>query len=1161
MTSTKVSAAVPPPEGHPPFLAGGGHTGAALRALDWTRTPLGPPEGWPAPLKTLVGVALKSEQPMLIVWGPEHTTLYNDGYAAMCGQRHPAALGRPFDELWADIWDQVEPILARAYAGEAIHMEDVAFTMHRNGYPEETWFAFGYTPVHDETGRVAGMFCACTETTARVRAEREARAAGERMRDLFEQSPGFMAVLRGPDHVFELANASYRKLVGGREMVGRTMREALPEVEAQGFLAQLDQVYATGQAHVGRGVAVTLEQPDGTVQECRVDFVLQPIAGPDGHVSGIFIEGADVTEAHRAAEALRTREATLSAILDALPVGVIIADANGAILRDNAANREIWGIPPETRDWSQYGDWVGYWPETGARIQAHEWGMARALLKGEVVRGELVECQRFGTGERRLYLNSAAPVRDASGAIIGGVVAELDVTERLAAERALAAKEAQLRTILDTVPVGIVLAELPSGRVVEGNGYVERMLRHPILPSPDIDSYDEWVSYHADGTRVSGHEYPLARMVREGEEAPEIEVQYQRGDGTRAWTRIMGRTVRDAGGELVGGVVALVDIDAERRAREEAQRLADEFRTLADNISQFAWTADETGAITWYNKRWYDYTGTTIEEMRGWGWRAVHHPDHVDRVVRSISHAFATGTLWEDTFPLRGADGQYRWFLSRAVPIRDDDGRIVRWFGTNTDIDELTRTQNEVERASALLRLIGDSTPDMIYAKDRDSRILYGNASLTRVLGLPMDQIIGRSDRDWAPDAAQAEAIVQNDRRVMESGGAVDVDEAFTGPDGRTRYYRSVKAPLRDATGAIIGLVGVTSDITARREAEEREKLLAREVDHRAKNMLAVVQSLVQLTRAEDVAALKEAVSGRIQALARAHSLLAASRWEGVDIGKLAREELAPFAGRDASRVTISGPMMRLRPEAAQTLALALHELATNAAKYGALSVQGGRLDVAWGVDGAMLDLRWRERGGPPVAPPTRRGFGSTLIGTGVEHQLQGRVVMDWRREGLECQLSFPVELLAEAPETRPAPATGAADPSGDAARSPEGLRVLVLEDEALIALQLVETLRRAGCEVVGPVATIAQAADHLRGRAVDAAILDVNLAGERSFPVADILMAKRVPFAFCTGYAGATDLPERFGGVPTIAKPFAEKELSALLRRFTATCRPGERP
>lgn len=154
------------------FLAGGGELGARLRACDWAATPLGPADAWPAALKTLVAVMLGARQPMFIAWGPERTMLYNDDYATVCGARHPAALGRPFREVWFDILDDVEPILERAFAGEGSHFADVALLMHRNGYPEETYFSFSYTPVRDETGTVAGMFCACTETTARVMAER-----------------------------------------------------------------------------------------------------------------------------------------------------------------------------------------------------------------------------------------------------------------------------------------------------------------------------------------------------------------------------------------------------------------------------------------------------------------------------------------------------------------------------------------------------------------------------------------------------------------------------------------------------------------------------------------------------------------------------------------------------------------------------------------------------------------------------------------------------------------------------------------------------------------------------------------------------------------------------------------------------------------------------
>ena len=154
------------------FLAGGGELGARLRARDWAATPLGPAGAWPAALKTLVAVMLGARQPMFVAWGPARTMLYNDDYATVCGARHPAALGRPFREVWFDILDDVEPILERAFAGEGSHFDDVPLLMHRNGYPEETWFSFSYTPVRDETGVVAGMFCACTETTGRVMAER-----------------------------------------------------------------------------------------------------------------------------------------------------------------------------------------------------------------------------------------------------------------------------------------------------------------------------------------------------------------------------------------------------------------------------------------------------------------------------------------------------------------------------------------------------------------------------------------------------------------------------------------------------------------------------------------------------------------------------------------------------------------------------------------------------------------------------------------------------------------------------------------------------------------------------------------------------------------------------------------------------------------------------
>ncbi|WP_431311201.1 sensor histidine kinase [Methylobacterium nigriterrae] len=292
-----------PASSSPVFLKGGGTMGALMREHDWSATPLGSPASWPQPLKTLVALMLDSRQPMFIAWGPARVMLYNDGYAPILRQRHPAALGKTFAEVWFDIMGRVGPILDRAYAGESTHMDDIALTLHRNGYLEEAHFAFSYTPVRDEAGHIAGMFCACTETTEQVRARAAVRAERERLYSLFDQAPGFMCVLDGPEHVFSLANAAYQRLVGKRDLVGTPVRSALPEVAGQGFFELLDKVFASGEPFVGSQIPVKLRRDtDGVPEDRFVDFLYQPITDAQGQVTGIFVEGADVTDRVRGEE-------------------------------------------------------------------------------------------------------------------------------------------------------------------------------------------------------------------------------------------------------------------------------------------------------------------------------------------------------------------------------------------------------------------------------------------------------------------------------------------------------------------------------------------------------------------------------------------------------------------------------------------------------------------------------------------------------------------------------------------------------------------------------------------------------------------------------------------------------------------------------------------
>jgi len=267
-----------------------------MRAHDWSASPLGHPRDWPQALRTVVGLMLNSKFPMFVAWGPELGFLYNDPYREILGDKHPAALGGRFHDIWSEIWHDISPLIERALRGEATYADRLYLVMNRHGYDEPTWFTFSYSPVRDERGIIAGMYCAVVEVTDQVLAEQYRNEENERLRGLFAQAPGIMAVLRGPEHVFELTNQSYMQLIGHRQVIGRRAREALPEIVGQGFFELLDRVYTTGEPFVGHALPVRLQrEPDGPLEERYIDFVYQPIRDAGGAVSGIFVEGSDVT--------------------------------------------------------------------------------------------------------------------------------------------------------------------------------------------------------------------------------------------------------------------------------------------------------------------------------------------------------------------------------------------------------------------------------------------------------------------------------------------------------------------------------------------------------------------------------------------------------------------------------------------------------------------------------------------------------------------------------------------------------------------------------------------------------------------------------------------------------------------------------------------------
>ena len=427
--------------------------------------------------------------------------------------------------------------------------------------------------------------------------------------------------------------------------------------------------------------------------------------------------------------------------------------------------------------------------------------------------------------------------------------------------------------------------------------------------------------------------------------------------------------------------------------------------------------------------------------------------------------------------------------------------------------------------------------------------------ALTRIFGYSAEEMVGQPIiRIIPPDLhSQEKQILAQLRR----GEHIDHYETVrVAKGGRLVDISLTVSPLRDRSGNVIGASKVGRDITERKQAERLQRLLVDELNHRVKNTLATIQAIANqsLHRAKNPADFVSGFTGRVQALARAHDLLIQTKLQGAEVLELVREQVL-FGAADDNRVSCSGPALFLDAQVSVHLALVLHELATNARKYGALSVPTGRLAVQWEMrtngERSNLVLEWKESGGPKVSTPKERGFGSTLI----ERTLSahgGEASMSFGADGVASRITLPLPqrspssvgqaIAGTNDELRPSLLSGQ-----NAPRALQGKRVIIIEDEPLVAMDLESTLSAAGCDVVGIAGTPDKAKLLIAQAGCDAALLDVNLAGTPANELAAALTQRGTPFAFVTGY-GREGIPREFRDAVVLKKPFGEDQLIAIM-------------
>ncbi len=585
-------------------------------------------------------------------------------------------------------------------------------------------------------------------------------------------------------------------------------------------------------------------------------------------------------------------------------------------------------------------------------------------------------------------------------------------------------------------------------------------------------------------------------------------------------------------------------------ANESLRRSEQRFRGIYQNAATGIAITAPNGRYQSCNPAYAQMLGYSEAQLRDRSFEDLIHPDDRDTNLQFTQDLLeGRRNAFEIENRYLAADGRTLWVHKHVSMMRDSDGQPLHVIVLVTDRTERLKQERELAIAVERSKIAQQSARAAPYEYVPRTRQVLFDASIFTLAGFTQAEATALGDGRRAlihPDDATA-ASEAMDRGVAERMG-YEVVYRMRHKDGRYVWVQDRASILRGQKPEDDRVIGMMLDISEQKAREEHINLLLREVNHRSKNMLGLVQAIARQTATADRRDFLARFSERIQALAANQDLLVRNDWQGVDIQDLISAQLAHFASSFGARISTGGPHLRLSPASAQVLGMVLHELATNASKYGALSGDKGRIDVRWRTSDGRFFITWRERDGPQVTPPAQEGFGSTVIRNMSGMSLDADVTLEYAASGLCWTLSCPLAKLVDAPAVQALVPQRAADAPAVANRK----RILVVEDEALIAMEIADILSSEGYEIVGPARTVEQALALFRRHGCDMGVLDVNLGTQTAEPIARELAEHGTPFVLVSGY-DRNQQPQALRASPLVTKPIRPQLLIAEIQRAIA--------